>query len=186
MRLTTALLHLRFLHMVQAQGLSHHCGVLPGSRFWNHSARISGSWRRGHQLGPDSSGRLRLACAAAVLCRRPALSAAGMLGWAPKPAQIFRRSHFHGTSRDPAEPLDHGAAGYKANLAAAGESDGRLEQRLQQSSSSFSALSLDNAVAAMPRLQVSHRLVPRSLQEQQGRAYMEDVLKLPVVADSVC
>ena len=45
--------------------------------------------------------------------------------------------------------------GYKANLAAAGESDGRLEQRLQQSSSAFSSLSLDNAVAAMPRLQVS-------------------------------
>ncbi|KAK9909798.1 hypothetical protein WJX75_007558 [Coccomyxa subellipsoidea] len=44
-------------------------------------------------------------------------------------------------------------AGYKANLAAAGESDGRLEARLAQSTSSFSALSLDNAVAAMPRLQ---------------------------------
>lgn len=47
-------------------------------------------------------------------------------------------------------------AGYKANLAAAGESDGRLEARLAQSTSSFSALSLDNAVAAMPRLQVPH------------------------------
>ena len=46
------------------------------------------------------------------------------------------------------------SAGYKANLAAAGESDGRLEQRLQQNSSAFSALSLDNAVTAMPRLQV--------------------------------
>lgn len=46
------------------------------------------------------------------------------------------------------------SAGYKANMAAAGESDGRLEQRLQQNSSAFSALSLDNAVAAMPRLQV--------------------------------
>ncbi len=45
-------------------------------------------------------------------------------------------------------------AGYKANLAAAGESDGRLEARLAQNSSTFSALSLDNAVAAMPRLQV--------------------------------
>ena len=56
-------------------------------------------------------------------------------------------------------------AGYKANLAAAGESDGRLEQRLQQNSSAFSALSLDNAVAAMPRLQVrviSTTLLPRA------------------------
>ncbi|CAL8461578.1 g1109 [Coccomyxa elongata] len=44
-------------------------------------------------------------------------------------------------------------AGYKANLAAAGESDGRLEARLAQNTSAFSALSLDNAVAAMPRLQ---------------------------------
>ncbi|CAK0747325.1 hypothetical protein CVIRNUC_001757 [Coccomyxa viridis] len=44
-------------------------------------------------------------------------------------------------------------AGYKANLAAAGESDSRLEQRLAQNSGSFSALSLDNAVTAMPRLQ---------------------------------
>ena len=29
-------------------------------------------------------------------------------------------------------------------------------------------------MAAMPRLQASHRLVPRSLQEHQGRADMED------------
>jgi len=46
-------------------------------------------------------------------------------------------------------------AGYKANLAAAGESDGRLEQRLEQNLSAFSSLSLDNAVVAMPRLQVT-------------------------------
>lgn len=51
------------------------------------------------------------------------------------------------------------AAGYKANLAAAGESDGRLEQRLSQNSSAFSALSLDNAVVAMPRLQVTFLLM---------------------------
>ena len=51
-------------------------------------------------------------------------------------------------------------AGYKANLAAAGESDSRLEQRLRDNSSAFSALSLDNAVAAMPRLQVSPIAAP--------------------------
>ena len=59
-----------------------------------------------------------------------------------------------GHSHIAAKRLRAWAAGYKANLAAAGESDGRLEQRLQQNSSAFSALSLDNAVAAMPRLQV--------------------------------
>lgn len=56
--------------------------------------------------------------------------------------------------RVPCEGVFLSRAGYKANLAAAGESDGRLEARLAQSSSAFSALSLDNAVAAMPRLQV--------------------------------
>lgn len=40
-------------------------------------------------------------------------------------------------------------------MAAAGESDSRLEARLAQNIPSFSALSLDSAVAAMPRLQVS-------------------------------
>ena len=44
--------------------------------------------------------------------------------------------------------------GYKANLAAAGESDSRLEARLAASKQSFAHLSLDNAVSAMPRLQV--------------------------------
>lgn len=45
-------------------------------------------------------------------------------------------------------------AGYKANMVAAGESDSRLEARLQQQQAAFSALSLDHAVAQMPRLQV--------------------------------
>lgn len=44
-------------------------------------------------------------------------------------------------------------AGYKANLVAAGESDSRLEARLQQQQAAFGALSLDHAVAQMPRLQ---------------------------------
>ena len=44
-------------------------------------------------------------------------------------------------------------AGYKANLVAAGESDARLEARLQQQQAAFGALSLDHAVAQMPRLQ---------------------------------
>ncbi|KAK9820581.1 hypothetical protein WJX72_011897 [[Myrmecia] bisecta] len=44
-------------------------------------------------------------------------------------------------------------AGYRANLAAAGESDGRLEQRLVQNTPGFAALSLDAAVQQMPRLQ---------------------------------
>ena len=44
-------------------------------------------------------------------------------------------------------------AGYKANLVAAGESDSRLEARLQQQQVAFGALSLDHAVAQMPRLQ---------------------------------
>ncbi len=46
-------------------------------------------------------------------------------------------------------------SGYKANLAAAGESNQRLEARLAQNMRAFSSLSLDNAVALMPRLQVA-------------------------------
>ena len=46
-------------------------------------------------------------------------------------------------------------AGYNANLTAAGDSDARLEQRLMQNNAAFSALSIDAAVAQMPRLQVS-------------------------------
>ncbi len=38
-------------------------------------------------------------------------------------------------------------------MVAAGESDARLEARLQQQQAAFSALSLDHAVAQMPRLQ---------------------------------
>ena len=49
-------------------------------------------------------------------------------------------------------------SGYKANLAAAGESDTRLEARLAQNMRAFSSLSLDNAVALMPRLQVAFLL----------------------------
>lgn len=49
-------------------------------------------------------------------------------------------------------------AGYKANLVAAGESDARLETRLQQQQAAFSALSLDHAVAQMPRLQARAQL----------------------------
>lgn len=45
-------------------------------------------------------------------------------------------------------------AGYQANLTAAGDSDARLEQRLMQNNAAFSALSIDAAVAHMPRLQV--------------------------------
>lgn len=45
-------------------------------------------------------------------------------------------------------------AGYNANLTAAGDSDTRLEQRLMQNNAAFSALSIDAAVAQMPRLQV--------------------------------
>lgn len=45
-------------------------------------------------------------------------------------------------------------AGYQANLTAAGDSDARLEQRLMQNNAAFSALSIDAAVAQMPRLQV--------------------------------
>ena len=45
-------------------------------------------------------------------------------------------------------------AGYNANLTAAGDSDARLEQRLMQNNAAFSALSIDAAVAQMPRLQV--------------------------------
>lgn len=45
-------------------------------------------------------------------------------------------------------------AGYHANLTAAGDSDARLEQRLMQNNAAFSALSIDAAVAHMPRLQV--------------------------------
>lgn len=44
-------------------------------------------------------------------------------------------------------------AGYQANLTAAGDSDARLEQRLMQNNAAFSALSIDAAVAHMPRLQ---------------------------------
>ena len=42
---------------------------------------------------------------------------------------------------------------------AAGESDARLEGRLHQQQGAFSALSLDHAVAQMPRLQASAQLV---------------------------
>ncbi len=45
-------------------------------------------------------------------------------------------------------------AGYNANLTAAGDSDARLEQRLMQNNTAFSALSIDAAVSQMPRLQV--------------------------------
>ena len=49
-------------------------------------------------------------------------------------------------------------AGYNANLTAAGDSDARLEQRLMQNNAAFSALSIDAAVAQMPRLQVGFGL----------------------------
>ena len=61
-------------------------------------------------------------------------------------------------------------AGYKANLAAAGESDARLEARLAQSQQSFTALSLDHAVAAMPRLQVMRDAVYVLPRGQHGAA----------------
>ena len=54
-------------------------------------------------------------------------------------------------------------AGYKANLVAAGESDSRLEARLQQQQAAFGALSLDHAVAQMPRLQARPGYTPPSL-----------------------
>lgn len=44
-------------------------------------------------------------------------------------------------------------AGYNSNLVAAGDSDARLEQRLMKDNAAFSALSIDAAVAQMPRLQ---------------------------------
>ena len=50
-------------------------------------------------------------------------------------------------------------AGYHANLTAAGDSDARLEQRLMQNNAAFSALSIDAAVAQMPRLQVGPLLL---------------------------
>lgn len=45
--------------------------------------------------------------------------------------------------------------GYRANLAAAGESDVRLAKRLQDNAGQLTTLSLDAAVSHMPRLQVS-------------------------------
>ena len=45
-------------------------------------------------------------------------------------------------------------AGYNANMVSAGDSDARLIHRLDNSSSAFSALSLDLAISQMPRLQV--------------------------------
>ena len=47
-----------------------------------------------------------------------------------------------------------GLTGYKNNLNVAGESDARLDQRLQQHLPAFRALSLDAAISQMPRLQV--------------------------------
>ena len=44
-------------------------------------------------------------------------------------------------------------AGYKANLAAAADSDARLDARLAQNQGAFSGLSIDAAVSQMPRLQ---------------------------------
>ena len=49
-------------------------------------------------------------------------------------------------------------AGYRANLAAAGESDGRLQKRLSENVSQLTSLSMDAAVSQMPRLQVSFPL----------------------------
>ena len=48
-------------------------------------------------------------------------------------------------------------AGYNSNLIAAGDSDARLEQRLMKDNAAFSALSIDAAVAQMPRLQVYYQ-----------------------------
>lgn len=48
-------------------------------------------------------------------------------------------------------------AGYNSNLVAAGDSDARLEQRLMKDNAAFAALSIDAAVAQMPRLQVPIR-----------------------------
>jgi len=45
-------------------------------------------------------------------------------------------------------------SGYRANLAAAGDSDSRLQKRLQENVSQLTSLSLDAAVSQMPRLQV--------------------------------
>eukprot|EP00891_Asterochloris_glomerata_P000589 jgi/Astpho2/589/e_gw1.00013.8.1_t len=44
-------------------------------------------------------------------------------------------------------------AGYNANLEAAGQSDARLAQRLEENNSAFAGLSIDTAVSQMPRLQ---------------------------------
>ena len=46
------------------------------------------------------------------------------------------------------------SAGYNANLDAAGQSDARLAQRLDENNSAFAGLSIDAAVSQMPRLQV--------------------------------
>jgi hypothetical protein len=52
---------------------------------------------------------------------------------------------------------------HRANLAAAADSDARLEQRLSANAASFAALSIDVAAAQMPRLQVpvDRRVVDR-------------------------
>lgn len=55
------------------------------------------------------------------------------------------------------------AAGYRANLAAAGDSDARLLKQLQEHASSLTSLSIDAAVSQMPRLQVSESLRMRPL-----------------------
>lgn len=60
-------------------------------------------------------------------------------------------------------------AGYNANLTAAGDSDARLEQRLMQNNAAFSALSIDAAVAQMPRLQVSMGFLGLDLGSGWGR-----------------
>lgn len=49
-------------------------------------------------------------------------------------------------------------AGYRANLAAAGDSDARLLKRLQENASQLMSLSIDAAVSQMPRLQVCFSL----------------------------
>ena len=55
-------------------------------------------------------------------------------------------------------PLRGNNAGYRANLAAAGDSDARLLKRLQENANQLTSLSIDAAVSQMPRLQVKNPL----------------------------
>lgn len=100
-----------------------------------------------------------------------------------------------------AKPLHDKLMGYRGNIAAAGESDAKLFRKLEDNSAGLSTLSMDAAVAAMPRLQapmvavadVDPPLIVNTLRQaldainqlSNQRAALEEAIKEEKVKDDI-